>query len=403
MSVWLSELKANWLSWVAVALSMVVAGTSTGLALAITVSDGEAAGPVGGTILGVSVSSIAVVTWQQMRLIIAERQRTYARWKLVGMPSGLVFTFVVIHVTAVSGVFSACGVWFASFTLEPAAEALRSDGIPISSLRITALVWFLSVLTCMGSAVLGAFGPIWRIARRSPIEARFTRRSVVWTWVRFVLAVASIAATYSLGTRIDDPGDAVSWGMGFLILVMVFTPWLLPVLALLVRGIVGANLRFRYEFLAPQVTPWVLCGGMLTGVGSSLRILKSLSGAEMSSASTFLVVLGPSVAPALAASLATSLLLRHRVAADVRALFLAGASRGYRYGMLVWETFWITAFAIALTAVITYCILDVLGFGYDVWWKSVAVVFGAMSSLLLAAKVLVATREERAWQAELLG
>ena len=59
MLVWLKDLQSNWLSWLAVALTLVVSSASCTLALAMLVASSGAeenpAGPVGGTVLGMAL------------------------------------------------------------------------------------------------------------------------------------------------------------------------------------------------------------------------------------------------------------------------------------------------------------------------------------------------------------
>lgn len=90
MLVWLKDLQSNWLSWLAVALTLVVSSTSCTLALAMLVASSGAeenpAGPLGGTVLGMALCVVVLVTLSQMRLIIAEREPVYRSWRMVGMP-----------------------------------------------------------------------------------------------------------------------------------------------------------------------------------------------------------------------------------------------------------------------------------------------------------------------------
>ena len=66
MLVWLKDLQSNWLSWLAVALTLVVSSGSCTLALAMLVASSGAeenpAGPVGGTVLGMAPVSYTHLT-----------------------------------------------------------------------------------------------------------------------------------------------------------------------------------------------------------------------------------------------------------------------------------------------------------------------------------------------------
>ena len=106
MLVWLKDLQSNWLSWLAVALTLVVSSTSCTLALAMLVASSGAeenpAGPLGGTVLGMALCVVVLVTLSQMRLIIAEREPVYRSWRMVGMPGWMIVAFILGQVAAVS-------------------------------------------------------------------------------------------------------------------------------------------------------------------------------------------------------------------------------------------------------------------------------------------------------------
>lgn len=106
MLVWLKDLQSNWLSWLAVALTLVVSSTSCTLALAMLVASPGAeenpAGQLGGTVLGMSLCVVVLVTLSQMRLIIAEREPVYRSWRMVGMPGWVILFFILGQVAVVS-------------------------------------------------------------------------------------------------------------------------------------------------------------------------------------------------------------------------------------------------------------------------------------------------------------
>ena len=90
MRVWLKDVWANRVSWLAVVLTLVVSAASCGLALTLITAGGGDAGPPGGTILAMSLCSIVLVVSMQMRLLIDEHWEAYRRWRLVGMPSWMI-------------------------------------------------------------------------------------------------------------------------------------------------------------------------------------------------------------------------------------------------------------------------------------------------------------------------
>lgn len=76
--VW-SDLKATWLSWTAVAVTLLVSATGTAFSLAVLITGEEDAGELGGTVLGFAVIGIIAAVTSSTGLVVNERRRTYAR------------------------------------------------------------------------------------------------------------------------------------------------------------------------------------------------------------------------------------------------------------------------------------------------------------------------------------
>ena len=193
MLVWLKDLQSNWLSWLAVALTLVVSSTSCTLALAMLVASSGAeenpAGPVGGTVLGMALCVVVLVTLSQMRLIIAEREPVYRSWRMVGMPGWMIIAFILGQVAVVSAAAGLLGVLPAGPLLAPCVRALRSDGIPMPDIAITGQVTVIAVIVCMSAALVGALPPLRRVFRPR------TTAHPAWTVVKFLLASAAIGST----------------------------------------------------------------------------------------------------------------------------------------------------------------------------------------------------------------
>ena len=298
MLVWLKDLQSNWLSWLAVALTLVVSSTSCTLALAMLVASSGAeenpAGPLGGTVLGMALCVVVLVTLSQMRLIIAEREPVYRSWRMVGMPGWMIVAFILGQVAAVSAAAGFLGVLPARPLLDPCVRALRSDGIPMPDIAVTGQVTAIAVSVCTSAALVGALPPLRRVFRpRTPAHP-------MWLLVKFLLAAAAIGGTVYGCLHIDDPGDLLSAEMGLVILVALFLPWLMPGIDQWTRaaGIAGANVRVRRHFSTPHILPWVLLGGFIVAVGSGLRFGNDAgAGGTLSSWQVFVALLGPVFAP----------------------------------------------------------------------------------------------------------
>ena len=403
MLVWLKDLQSNWLSWLAVALTLVVSSTSCTLALAMLVASSGAeedpAGPLGGTVLGMALCVVVLVTLSQMRLIIAEREPIYRSWRMVGMPGGMILAFILGQVAVVSAGAGLLGVLPARPLLAPCVRALRSDGIPMPDIDITGQVVVIAVAVCMSAALVGALPPLRRVFR--PRAAAHP----AWLMVKFVLAAAAIGGTAYGGLQIDDPGDLLSAEMGLVILVALFLPWLMPVLDQWTRaaGIAGANVRVRRCFSTPHIVPWVLVGGFIVAVGSGLRFASDAgAGGTLSSWQVFVALLGPVFAPSIVGAVLTSLLMHGRIAADIRGLTLAGATPSAWTRVQVGEAACLTLTAAGV--VWALCLATLLPLHHlltpqaplgrtlieELWWPSFAVIFGAMFIALGVVKLTLA-------------
>lgn len=403
MLVWLKDLQSNWLSWLAVALTLVVSSTSCTLALAMLVASPGAeenpAGPLGGTVLGMSLCVVVLVTLSQMRLIIAEREPVYRSWRMVGMPGWMILFFILGQVAVVSAAAGFLGVLPARPLLAPCVRALRSDGIPLPDIAITGQVVGIAVVVCMSAALVGALPPLRRVFRPHATA------HPAWLMVKFLLASVAVGSTVYGCLHIEDPGDLLSAEMGLVILVALFLPWLMPGIDQWTRaaGIAGANVRVRRHFSTPHIVPWVLVGGFIVAVGSGLRFGNDAgAGGTLSSWQAFLALLGPVFAPSIVGAVLTSLLMHGRIAADIRGLTLAGAAPSAWARVQVGEAACLTltaagvvwALCLATLLPLQHLLTPQASFGRtlveELWWPSFAVIFGAMFIALGVVKLALA-------------
>lgn len=407
MLVWLKDLQSNWLSWLAVALTMVVSSAACALAVSMLVATSDAdedpTGPLGGTVLGMAVCAVVLITLSQMRLIIEEREPVYRSWRMIGMPGWMINGFIVGQVSAVSAIAAFIGTFPARLLVEPMAAAFRSDGIPMPELAITPLVIRIAVSVCVASAVCGALIPLRRVFRPR-VEPR-----PVWVVLRCLVAVGLVGGAVYGCLQIEDPGDSLAACMGLVILVALMTPWLMPALDQWTRlcGIAGANVRVRRRFSVPHIVPWVLLGGLIVAVGSGIMMLKDTDSlGTLSSGRVFAAFLGPVVAPSIVGAVLTSLIMRSRIASDVRGLRLAGASPAAWARVQVGEAFCLTITAAAIVITLSATVVALLnhllhpdshsgmgalwaGFA-GVWWVPFGLIFGAMFLALCAVKLILA-------------
>lgn len=398
MIVWLKDLQSNWLSWLAISITMLVSSASCSLAISMISAGGNDAIPLGGTILGMSICAIVLVTFSQMRLTIEEHQPIYQSWRMVGMPGWMINLLILGQVAVVSATASLIGAQLIRPALSPAVEALRGDGIPMPDLSVDASGVMWVVLVCGGAAIAGALLPLRQIFRPQ------TDPHPLWITVRSAVATVAIAGCSIGGACIEKTEDVLAWAMGMSVLIPLLLPWLLPLLDQWTRvlGIAGANVRVRRNFSSPHIVPWVLFGGLIIGVGSGLRVIKDAEpGSSMSAWQVFVVVLGPVFAPSIAGAVMTSLIMHARIKSDIRGLRLAGAPGRSWILIQIGEAFALTGTAALVVLVFTVLTVGIVndhltGFVsfHGIWWTAFGSTFAAMFLALCSVKLAVASSLE---------
>lgn len=395
MRVWLNDLGSNWMAWLSVLLTSMVSVMFCAIAVEMISAGGDAAGPLGGTALGMALCAIVWMSLGQMRLILEEHDLIYQSWRMAGMPLWKLSAMVLGQVILVSALGGSLGLWPAHVSMGFAWTALSDDGIPIGPLSMSRGVAAIAILVCVGAGVTGAICALFRMNRGSG------NRSTLWGVVKVVIALAVIgSATVPAMSGLSRPDDAVSWSMGLVVLLAVMCGWLLPLLDQWTRvlGVAGANIRARRQFVTPQIVPWVLVGGLLVAVGSGFRVLLFADpGSGISSWQVIAVVLGPTVVPSLAAALSTTLIMRRRIHSDSVVLWLAGAPRRAVLSVQLKEAMAMTLTAgvvVATMAMLTVAVLNKVLTGQasiqGFWLEAFLLLLGAMFVLNSGIKVAVA-------------
>ena len=149
--------------------------------------------------------------------------------------------------------------------------------------------------------------------------------------------------------------------------------------------------------------PWVLLGGFIVAVGSGLRFGNDAGvGGTLSSWQVFVALLGPVFAPSIVGAVLTSLLMRGRIASDIRGLTLAGATPSAWARVQVGEAACLTltaagvvwALCLATLLPLHHLLTPQVSFGRtlvdELWWPAFAVIFGAMFIAVGVVKLALA-------------
>lgn len=404
-----TDLRATRLSWLAVALTLLVSGTGTAYSLAFLVHGDDEAAELGGTVLGLSLVGTVCATTSVTGLVVNERRQVYARWKLLGMPGPVVFLVVTGQLLVVAVAAAVPGVLLAAPLVPRAADYFAEYGAPLGQPVLDRDVALLATAVCVAAAVVGALGKALSVARVRPAVALragvvpTARPGVVATLWSLFMACGLVALLTSEDLR--ENGAVLGVQLILLVTVVPVTGWLLLVVLNWTRvltvdrvfgpaaGIAADSTRVRSAFTAAQVLPWFLIAGMVVGIGSPMAVMLQADGGQTDGEELLVPLLAPAVVPPLVAGLATVLVLVPRVRGDNRVLLQAGASARHFLGILGWESLVVVATAGLLTVAFTVFGMATVNTVYlddpwpADWWTHI--LWGPFAGILVVMWVLV--------------
>jgi hypothetical protein len=420
-----TDLRATWLSWVAVAATLVASATGCAFSLAFLVTGSDDAGELGGVVLGFALIGVVSGVTAVTGLVVNERRRTYARWKLLGLPGPGVFTVVLLQVLLVAVVASVPGAFLAVPLVPPAADYFATQDATLGEPRVTALVVGIAVAVCVAAALVGVLGRAWKVARVRPVAALRAavvpkeRPGIVATGTGLLFGVSAVAIGFS--EEVAEDGGVLALQMMVLLTMVPLTGWFLPLVLQWTRVLrflgvsartAADSVRVRTAFTCAQVLPWFLVAGSVVGVGSPMMVLVHAEGGHVDGLGVAAVMFAPAVLPPLVAGLASVLVMRPRHVSDAVVLFRAGATRGQRRAVAWWESAAVVVSAGILTLLLTVPGVVAANHIYrgaflpDGWWRDIlwtplAVILAVM--WVLVAAVTVGTSRVRLERAESTG
>lgn len=402
-----TDLRATWLSWAAVAVTLVASGTGCAFSLAFPVTGTDDAGELGGVVLGFALIGALSAVTTVTGLVINERRRTYARWKLLGLPGLGVFTVVLLQVLVVAVAAAVPGVLLAVPLVLPATDYIAAQDATLGAPQVTPLVAGIAVAVCVVAALVGVLGRAWKVARVRPVAALRAavvpkgRPGIVATGTGLLFGVSAVAIGFS--EEVAEDGGVLALQMMVLLTMVPLTGWYLPVLLQWTRllrffGVAARtaadSVRVRTAFTRAQVLPWFLVAGSVVGVGSPMMVLVHAEGEHVDGLGVAAVMFAPAVLPPLVAGLASVLVMRPRHLADAVVIFRAGATRGQRRAVAWWESAAVVVSAGLLTLLLTVPGVAVANHIYrgvffpDGWWRDI--LWTPLAIILAVMWVLVA-------------
>lgn len=407
-----TDLKATWLSWAAVAVTLVASGTGCAFSLAFLITgSGDDAGELGGTVLGFALVGIISAVTTVTGLVVNERRCTYARWKLLGLPGTGVFTVVLLQVLVVAVVAAVPGALLAVPLVPPSTDYFASQDADLGDPKVTAAVAGVAVGVCVAAALVGVLGRAWKVARVRPVAALRAavvptgRPGFLATCTGLLFGVCSVAIGFS--DEVTDDGGVLALQMMVLLTMVPLTGWYLPLLLQWTRVLrfcgvsartAADGVRVRTAFTCAQVLPWFLVAWSVEGIGSPMAVLLHVEGGEIDGLGVAAVMFAPAVLPPLVAGLSSVLVMRPRHVADAMVLARAGASAGQRRAVAWWESAAVVASAGILTLLFTVpgvAVADHIyrgaffpaGWWRDILWGPLAVILAVMWGLVAAVTV----------------
>lgn len=417
-----SDIRATRYSWFAVAVTLTAAGAATAYSLAFLIDGEQGAAEVGGTLLGLALIGTVSATTSVTGLVVNERRRAYARWKLVGMSGVSAFTVVMAQVLTVTMIAVLPGALLA-FPLVPwAADYFAVQGAPLGDPEVGLDVIVIAVAVCMGAVILGSLGKVLTVSRVRPVVALRTavaptaRPGILATGWSLMMTVALVM--FLTSDDIHEDGAVLGVQVIVLLTVVPVTGWLLLVLLNWTRllhvfgpsaRVAAGGSRIRSAFTNAQVLPWFLLAGLIVGIGSPMMVMVRADGAELTGAELLVPMLAPALVPPLAAGISSILVLVPRMRTDARVLLRAGAGRRHLLGVIGWDSLVVVVTAGMLTLAVTVPGVAVAnavyrgepwppGWWTDILWLPFGAIAAAMWLLMSAVSCLVRpTSPGRGW------
>ena len=414
----ISDVRANWLSWLSFAVTLFVSGMSTAFSLSFIVEGEADSASLGGTMLGMALMSVFASTSTLSGLLLSERRKTYVKWKLAGMSGVAVWLVLTIQVVVIATISAALGAVATSPAVSLAAEIFKREGVVVGDPSASSLVILLAVGTCVGAAILGSFGKVWSVARMSPVKAQrrsavpVARPGVFSTLFGLLMAGSVIAILLTEPPSPDDPSGIIGIVMLLIIAMICLAGWYIRIVLQWTRlfqlcgpmpAVAAASSRLRSAFTSVQVVPWFLVAGMVVGIGSPINLMmKEFDGVSVDGTGMLFLFLTPVFAPPLIAALGSLCVMAPRLRSDSIVLRRSGASVAQRYALLVWEavvvssTSGLVTLAIALFGVLsTNHVIhgDVFypGWVSSILWGPFIGIIGVMALAMFAIKFAIVT------------
>lgn len=407
-----SDIRATRYSWFAVAVTLTAAGAATAYSLAFLIDGDQGAAEVGGTLLGLALVGTVSATTSITGLVVNERRRAYARWKLVGMSGAAAFTVVMTQVFTVTVIAVVPGALLA-FPLVPwAADYFAAQGAPLGDPEVGLDVIVIAVAVCAGAVVLGSLGKVLAVSRVRPVAALRTavaptaRPGILATGWSLMMTV--VLVMFLTSGEIHEDGAVLGVQVIVLLTVVPVTGWLMLALLPWTRllhifgpsaRVSAGGSRIRSAFTNAQVLPWFLLAGLIVGIGSPMMVVVRADGAELTGAELLVPMLAPAVIPPLTAGIASILVLTPTMRADARVLVRAGGGRRHLLEVIGWDSLVVVVTAGMLTLAVTVPGIAVAnavcrgepwppGWWTDILWVPFGVIAGAMWLLISGVSFL---------------
>lgn len=418
-----SDIRANWLSWLAFAVTLFVSGMSTAFSLSFIVEGEADSASLGGTMLGMALMAVFASTSTLSGLLLSERRQTYVKWKLAGMSGVAVLLVLAIQVVVIAAVAASLGAVLISPAVSQAADFFKSEGVAVGDPSAGPLVILLAVGTCVGAAILGSFGKVLSVARVSPVKAQrrsavpVARPGVFSTLFGLLMGGSVIAILVAEPPSPDDPSGIIGIVMLLIIAMVCLAGWYIRIVLQWTRlfslfgpiaSTAAASSRLRSSFTSAQVVPWFLVAGMVVGIGSPINLMmKEFDGASVDGTGMLFLFLTPVFAPPLIAALGSLCIMAPRLRSDSIVLRRSGASVAQRRALLVWEAVVVSSTSGLLTLVIAlFGVLstnhvihgDVFypGWVSSILWGPFIGIIGVMALAMFAIKFAIVTTHRKA-------
>lgn len=323
ISLVLSDLRANVRVWVGILLVAAAAGFAAAIGAGLLETANAHEGPTrqslqnaSSPVLIFSGFTALVVLSSTANLTVSVQRRSYALWQILNIRPLFVALVVEVQLAVVAALGAIVGVILSGVTFQRIFDFLFATwnfSVPVEpKANVSTLV--LVVVGIVGVVVISGLRSARKAALTSPLQVLTEPEppQVRMTWVRYLLTVLAVAATYGLVSMMADGDVQTVTSTSILVapaIVMVFATagplllplalrawtWIVPARASTAWYLARHTARYRVTQSAATISPLMVGIGLSGGIYTCIAILAEYVQQQSGDASGYVLEPGQAV------------------------------------------------------------------------------------------------------------